>query len=282
MKTREFSWKTIDQLEIYGKYWAPDASITAVVALVHGMGEHINRYERFATQLTEAGYAVIGFDQRGHGRSEGKRGHTPSYEHLLICIDDLLHKAVEYFPETPIVLMGHSMGGNLVLNYLIEKQPLIKGAIVSSPYLKLAFEPPAIKVMLGKLVNKVYPGFSQSTNLDVNAISRIPEEVALYEKDTLVHDRITSNMYLNISEKGLYALEHAEEVNVPLLVYHGTGDTLTSHKATADFTAKASASVNDITLKLFDGAYHETHHDLVHQEQLQLVIEWLDKRLKNA
>jgi alpha-beta hydrolase superfamily lysophospholipase len=276
LKTREFNWKAADGIELWGKYWAPDSGIKAVIALVHGMGEHINRYEPLAADLVNAGFALIGFDQRGHGKSQGQRGHSPNYELLMQSIDDLLHKAGEFFPEIPVFLMGHSMGGQLVLNYCLDRQPLVKGVIASSPFLKLAFEPPAWKVKLGKMVLNIFPSLPQSTALETAAISQLPDEVKKYENDKLVHDRITPAMYFALMEKADYALQHAGEFRQPLLMYHGTADRLTSYKGTSEFATKVSG---DITLKLFDGGYHETHHDVNRNELISLLINWLNSKL---
>lgn len=276
MKIREFNWKSADGLGLYGKYWAPDSNVKAVIALVHGLGEHINRYDSLASELVNAGYAVIGFDQRGHGRSEGQRGHAPNYELLLQGIDDLLHKAGEFFPEIPVFLMGHSMGGQLVLNYSLNRQPNVKGVIASSPFLKLAFDPPAWKVKLGKLVLNIFPALPQSTELETAAISQLPEEVKKYETDRLVHKRITPAMYFSLMDKAEYALQHAHEFRQPLLLYHGTADRLTSSEGTAQFATRVKG---DITLKLFQGGYHETHHDVNRDELVTLLINWLNSKL---
>jgi alpha-beta hydrolase superfamily lysophospholipase len=276
MDTDEFHWRSIDELNIYGKYWAPDKDIKGVVCLVHGMGEHCNRYGHVGKFLSDHGIALIGYDQRGHGKSEGKRGHTPSFDHLLQGIDNLIHKAKELFPELPLVLYGHSMGGNLVINYAIDRKPILNGVIASSPFLKLAFEPPAIKVKLGELVKNIFPAFSQSTGLDAKAISRIPEEVQKYENDPLVHDRITAMMFTSVFAAGLQALQKAEEIELPLLLFHGSGDKITSFDASKEFAAKVK---NDVTFREFEGAYHETHNDLCREEVLNLIKNWVEERL---
>ena len=276
MKEEEFHWETTDGLEIYGRYWAPENDIRGVVCLVHGMGEHCSRYTHLGKFLVDDHIALISFDQRGHGKSEGKRGHTPSYELLMQSIDDLLNKAGEFFPETPVVLYGHSMGGNLVLNYALKRKPQIKGVIASSPWLKLAFEPPAIQVKLGELVNKIYPALTQSTKLDANTISRIPEEVKKYEQDPLVHDKVSTMFFISVTEQGEWAIENASKLELPLLIFHGTGDQLTSYQATKGFAERVTG---DITFKLFEGAYHEIHNDLDQKELFGLVKSWFDSHL---
>lgn len=276
MNTDEFQWRSIDELNIYGKYWAPDKDTKGVVCLVHGMGEHCGRYEHVGKFLSENGIALIGNDQRGHGRSQGKRGHTPSYELLIQNVHNLTQKAKELFPELPLILYGHSMGGNLVLNYVLQKKPVLSGVIASSPWLRLAFEPPAIKVKLGRLMRNIYPAFSQSTELDVKAISRIPEEVKKYEDDPLVHDRITAMMFTSVYDAGLWALQHPEEMELPLLLFHGTADQLTSCDASKEFAGKVKG---DVTSRFFEGAFHETHNDLCREEVLNLIKTWVAERL---
>jgi len=273
MKTDIFHWRSIDHLLIYGKSWAPESEIRGVVCLVHGMGEHCGRYEFFGKFLTDNGMALISNDQRGHGKSEGKRGHTPSYELLLQNVHNLIQKAKELFPELPLVLYGHSMGGNLALNYAMRKKPVLNGVIASSPYLKLAFEPPAFKVKLGRWMKNIFPAFSQATGLDTKAISRIPEEVAKYENDPLVHDRITAMMFTSVHDAGLWALRYPEELELPLLIFHGTADRLTSFEASKEFAAKVKG---DVTFRAFEGAYHETHNDLCREEVLTMLKGWLN------
>ncbi|GIV34952.1 MAG: lysophospholipase [Chitinophagales bacterium] len=276
MNTDEFRWRSIDDLNIYGKYWTPDKDVKAVVCLVHGMGEHCGRYAHVAEYLTHGGIAVVAYDQRGHGKSEGKRGHTPSYDHLLQGVENLIYKGRELFPETPVILYGHSMGGNLALNYALRKNDRLNGVIASSPWLRLAFEPPAFQVRLARFMRRIYPAFSQATRLDTKAISRIPEEVKKYEQDPLVHDRITAMMFTEVYEAGLWALDHAEELEIPLLIYHGTADRITSYQASQEFASKAKG---DVTLKLFEGAFHETHNDLCRDEVLTLIKSWIEEHI---
>ena len=277
MKVQEYYWKTTDGLKLFGQYWTPDNDIKGVICLVHGMGEHIGRFHDFAEFMAQAGYATIGFDHRGHGKSEGKRGHTPSYELLLDGVAGLLNKADEVFPGKQQVLYGHSMGGNVVANYVLKRKPVIAGVVMSSPWLKLAFDPPAIQLKLGKLVNSIFPGFTQSTKLDVDAISRVPEEVKKYQNDPLVHDKISTTFFLSVHDQGLWALEHASEFPLPLLIFHGSADKLTSAPASQEFAGKIKKNV---TLKIFEGAYHETHNDTTRLEVYTLVKNWLDATIK--
>lgn len=273
MDHKEYQIKSSDGIQLYVQSWNT-ANPKAVVCIVHGMGEHSGRYAHVADFFNKNGYSVISYDQRGHGRSGGKRGHTPSYELLMEDISLLLKQADSTYAGIPKFLYGHSMGGNLVLNYALRKKPGVSGVISSSPWLKLAFEPPAAKVKLAKIVNGIFPSLTQSSNLDVTAISRDTAVVNAYKNDKLVHDKISSNMFLSVHESGLWALEHAQEFSLPLLLFHGTADRLTSYKASEEFSKDVKGNVS---FKLWQGFYHEPHNEPEKQEVLNMMRDWIEK-----
>jgi len=279
MKHQEFTWNASDGIKIYGQCWTPDTnpqSIKAVICLVHGMGELSARYSHVAAYYTQYGYAVITYDQRGHGKSGGSRGHSPSFDLLLDGVAELFIETDKLFPGLPKFLYGHSMGGNVVLNYSLRRNPKVAGVIATSPWLKLAFEPPAIKVWLGKMMNNIFPGFTQSSEIDASAISRDKTVVDAYINNALVHDKISAAMFVGIHDNGLWALEHASEMKLPLLLCHGTKDRLTSAEASKEFAGKVEG---DVTLKLWQGLYHETHNEPEKQEVFAFMKDWMDKHL---
>ena len=223
MKHTEFKFKTFDGLLLFSQSWQPEGRTRAVICLVHGIGEYSGRYVHVADRLTQAGYAIFTFDLRGHGKSEGLRGHTPSYEALMQDISSLLETANKQFPQLPVFLCGHSLGGNLVLNYVLRRQPHLKGVIATAPWLRLAFEPPASKIALGKMTDCIWPSFSQKSGLDTKALSRDLEVVHSYKNDPLVHDRISARMFISAYQAGQWALEHASKFSLPLLLMQGGG-----------------------------------------------------------
>jgi len=278
MRHNEFKFKTFDGLQLFGQSWQPENHPKAVICLVHGMGEHSRRYVHVADRLTKAGYAIFTFDLRGHGKSSGPRGHIPSYEALMQDISFLLEAANKQFPQIPSFLYGHSLGGNLVLNYVLRRQVQLKGVIVTGPWLRLAFEPSAFKIILGKMMNKIWPSFSQSSGLDINALSHDPEVVHAYENDPLVHDHISARMFIGIYQAGQWALEHASEFSLPLLLMHGGDDKITSCKASCEFAKKLIDSKN-CTFKLWEGLYHEIHNEPEKKEVFKFLIDWLEKEV---
>ena len=247
-----------------------------VMIITHGMGEHSMRYMEMADFFTNVGYTVISFDIRGHGLSEGKRGHTPEYEFLMDDIERVFTQVKKDYPSLPIFLFGHSVGGNLVLNFLLRKPNSIYGAIVTGAYLKLGFEPPKWKIRLAKLSSSIWPTLSQPTELELDALSRNKEVIRKYENDELVHDRITSAFFINVHFAGQYVIDHANEIKTPLLVMHGMEDRLTSPKGSQEF---ASNSGENVHLKMWDGLYHELHNEPEKQEIFNYEMEWMNKLL---
>lgn len=276
MEHFEFHWKSEDGLQLYGQGWQSCGAPKAVVSLVHGLGEHSGRYAHVAETFNQAGYAVLTFDLRGHGKSEGPRGHTPSFEAFMCDIDHLLAEAAQRFPERPRFLYGHSLGGILVLNYALRRKPDLAGVIATSSGLHTALETQKAKVTLARLVGPVLPTVSLASGLDASAISRDPAVVQAYVQDPLVHDRTSFGMASSLLGAIHYALEHAPEFPLPLLLVHGTADRVAFPSSSTEF---AAAFQGDCTLKLWDGLYHETHNEPEKQEVLRYTIEWMERHL---
>ena len=260
--------------KFFGQYWQPE-TVKAVVVIVHGMGEHSGRYQHVATKLADNEFGVIAFDHFGHGKTAGKRGHNPGFNYVLESITELIDKATEIFGNKPIFLYGHSMGGNAVINYTLRKEHNLKGTIATSPFLKLAFQPPAWKLSLGKIMQKIAPSITLGNELDANDVSRDFIEVKKYIDDPLVHDQVSPNYSLSFIDAGEWAINNAATLKTPMLLLHGTGDKIIDYKGTEAFannTPKAS-------LKLYKDAYHELQNDLCKEEMLQDVVNWLNSQL---
>ncbi|MDP5105291.1 MAG: lysophospholipase [Polaribacter sp.] len=269
----EFNFN-IYNTEFYGQIW--EAKTTkAVVVLAHGMGEHSGRYQHVAKKLTDNDFTVVAFDHFGHGKTGGKRGHNPSFEAVLESVSKTIEKAQELYPKKPIFLYGHSMGGNVVINFGIQKKHDLKGIIATSPFLKLAFQPPKIKLAVGKILQKIAPSITMGNELDANDVSREKIEVAKYINDPLVHDKISPNFSLTFIETGKWAIENASKLQTPMFLLHGTDDKIIDYKGTEEF-AKNSKNA---TLKLYEGGYHELQNDLCKEEMLQDVVNWLNSQL---
>jgi len=273
-KASEFTINCFNH-NIYGQYQEPE-DVIAVVVLVHGFGEHSERYlENVTPVLLECGLAIVAYDNIGHGKSGGKRGHCPSYEALLDILEEIILKAENLFPGKSLFLYGHSMGGNLVLNYVLRRKHEIKGAVATSPYLRLAFEPPKWKMVLGRLLLNIYPSLTMPSGLDASGISRIPEEVEKYRSDPLIHDEVSPMFSFPVMDAGKWVIENADKLSVETLLLHGSGDLVIDYRGTEEFHNNS----NKTEFQLYEGGYHELHYDLCSQEMLQSIQNWFRQRV---
>jgi alpha-beta hydrolase superfamily lysophospholipase len=276
--TREFGWPSSGGRNVYAVEWTPDdeAQVRAVVAVTHGMGEHSGRYVHVAENFTADGYAMLAFDQLGHGRTEGKRGHTNSYDDLLEGIDRMREEAARRFPGIPVILFGHSMGGNLTLNYLLRRKPDVAGSIVVGPWLKLAFDPPALQVAVARVVQRVMPSFSNHRPFDPTHLTSDPVMLKRLREDRLGHGYITAKFFFSVHRAGGWALDHAADLAVPLLLMHGGADSVTSAAASRRFAESAGPLCE---YREWPGFRHELHNEMGREDVFRVMKSWIDERL---
>lgn len=273
MESLNWTWKSRDGLDMSAFCWSP-AVPKAVVVLVHGHGEHVKRYQHVAATFTELGYVFVGYDLRGHGKSSGPRGHTPNYEALMNDISDFIADAKMKYPGLPVFLYGHSMGGNQVINYALRRPSGLSGVIATGPWLRLAFDPPAVQLMAAKVLDNILPAFSLSSGLDQSALSRDGEVVQKYAADPLVHDKISARLYNEMYANGLWALDNAAKLELPLLLMHGSADRLTSAPASQEFARRADKFIQ---IRIWDGLFHEIHNEPEKAEVMGVMLKWLDE-----
>jgi acylglycerol lipase len=273
----EFNWQSTDGLTLYAQAWEPETESKAVVCLVHGLGEHSGRYQHVAKAFTEAGYSMLGFDQRGHGKSGGQRGHAPSEEAFLNDIDGLLKAAAQRYPGKARFLYGHSLGGLLVLFYTLRCRPHVMGVIASSPALRTPLSEQKVKVTFSKALAPLLPTVGLATGLDAKDISRDSQVVQRYQADPLVHDRATFAMAASLARILEWTGKNAEEFPpLPLLLMHGTRDQITYAQGSQEFAARVKGPV---TIKLWEGLQHETHNEPEQQQVIAFLVGWVDQQM---
>ncbi|HEX4888284.1 MAG TPA: alpha/beta hydrolase [Luteibaculaceae bacterium] len=270
LSTRNFNLSS----GVFVRQWGDPGLDTAVVA-VHGMGTHSGRFDKIGSWLAQNGVKSYCYDHPGHGLSPGKRGHIDSYEDLLQPLDELLDRVVAEVGADRVFLFGHSMGGNVALNYLLRRKPELAGAVISSPWLKLAFDPPFFKMMLAKWLVNVFPALKQESKLNVNYISHDREVLKNYDQDPLIHQQITLRFFLEVSKAGLYALDHASELHIPAFLFHGTDDHITSFEASQQLSTRS----NNIQFKAWPGCYHEVHNEWVFDELMDQTLQFIHQQI---
>ncbi len=273
MKYQEGLLNTSDGLKLFTRHWQPDSQTKGIVCLTHGLGDHSGLYLHVADFLAQSGYAVLAFDARGHGKSDGKRGHIPSIEAVLEDYHRLVENAHTLHPDLPYFLYGQSFGGNLVLNYMLRYKPKAAGIVCTSPWLRLSSEPPAHMMFFARVMDKLLPSITLKNGLNANDLSHDVAIAKAYTSDSLVHSLISPRFVVSASKAGGWALAHAHELSLPLLLMHGRDDRITSHQASQEF-AKAAGEL--CTFKQWEGSYHELHNETNKLEVLSCIVDWMD------
>jgi acylglycerol lipase len=254
---------------------SPGEDMRGVVVLIHGLGEHIQRYKEWADLFNRERIAFAGVDLPGHGLSDGKRGHIKNFKLTDEMIDILINECKMTFPDIPVFLYGHSMGGGILLDYLIRMAPKLKGAIVTSPWLKLSFEPTRSKIRLAAMIKNIFPTFIQPTGLIAEHISHDKVVVNKYKNDPLVHGKISVSLFHAITNAAANTLKNAALLKTPLLLIHGSDDKICSPDGSREFASKTKLA----ELKIWDGGYHELHNELFKQDVFNYIINWINLRL---
>lgn len=278
MRHFDTEWQTRDGISLYAQGWEPDEKPIAVVCMIHGLGEHLGRYTHLAQFLTDHQFAYIGIDLRGHGKTPGQRGHVPSFEAFMQDVNLLLDQTRIRYPGKPIFLYGHSLGGILVLNYCLRRKPELAGVIITSPGLRTALEEQPVKVSFAKIAGTILPRLSLPTGLKVDNLSRNPQVGETYQNDPLVHDRATLRMAKETLGAIPFIFENAAEFRYPTLMMHGKEDRIAYPRGSQEFAALAKQA--EITLKLWDKAYHELHNEPEQEQVFDYLLQWLLARLK--
>jgi alpha-beta hydrolase superfamily lysophospholipase len=190
-------------------------------------------------------------------------------------LQDKVSKEAEQHPQ---ILYGHSMGGNIILNYLLRNgQSSFQAAVCTSPWLRLAFDPPAIKLWLGRMVQGIWPSYSEKNTLDTGLLARDPAVAADYEADPLVHGVITARAFNEVHQAGIYALENRSKLGTQTLLMHGSADGIADFKSSKEF----AQGLQQVEFVPWDGYYHELHNEPEKEEIFDRVLAWLDNQLSN-
>ncbi|QFU77681.1 alpha/beta hydrolase [Halioglobus maricola] len=262
---------------IYYQYWTPEDPPKAVVLLVHGAGEHSNRYRHVAELLTGKGFAVAALDHIGHGQSDGEYGHMEKFQHYLDTLEIFRRQVSWDFDKVPMFLLGHSMGGLISALYLLEYQDEFLGAALSGPAIKTDIEPGKGQLLSIKLLSKTTPSLGV-LQLDSEGVSRDPAVVAAYNDDPLVHHGKMSARFVSELFNGMNTIQaEAHKITLPLLLMHGEADSMTSAEGSKHLNGKVRSE--DKTLKLYPKLYHEIFNEPEQDEVLGDLLAWLEQRL---
>ncbi|MFA9370895.1 MAG: lysophospholipase [Labilibaculum antarcticum] len=267
---------TNDNTRLFFQVWQPSVTPKAVICLVHGIGEHSSRYHDWAELFAEKNIAVVSYDQRGHGLSDGKRGVIPSYEKLMDDIDFALEEARNIFSGVPCFLYGHSMGGGEVLNHLITRKSNYLGVISTSPWIVTQEAPAKIVISLLRSLSNLIPYISIKTSFDAKRLSHIEKVCIKYNEDELIHHMVSFRLFIDAYDAGYRVLQNPDKVKKPLLLLHGTDDQITDTNASKTFS---EGVVNMCTYIQYYKAYHELHNEFCRLDVFVDIINWIETQL---
>lgn len=273
----EGSFSAGGALRLYYQGWLPVSEAKAVLVVVHGLAEHSGRYSRFGGYFASRGFAVVGFDLPGHGRSEGERLFIGSFSQFSESLDQFLSEVREWFGGRRVFLVGHSMGGLIAALYLAEGEHKVSGAVLSGPAVIPPPGLPPAAAAAGRIVSAILPRLGL-VPLEVEGISRDPEVVASYMADPLVaKGRITARLGAEIlaAMKDLQRL--APRIRTPLLILQGGADRLVDPGGAR--LLYDSASTNDKRLIVYEGLYHEVFNEPERDLVLSDLKAWLEDHL---
>ncbi len=277
MKHTEARLQGADQRSIYRQCWEPEATPKAILLLVHGAGEHSGRYLHVAEFFVEQGLAVLALDHRGHGHSDGKPGHIDVFDDYLVDLAVFHNEVERRFPGVPIFLLGHSLGGLIACNYLLQQQDRFVGCILSGELIKSDLQPGWMQRGVIRLLALVAPRLGVM-QLDASGVSRDAEEVKKYVEDPLVlHGKASARMVRELFA-GMATLQaDAAGITLPMLMLHGDADVLTSPDGSRYLHQHISST--DKTLTIYPGLYHEILNEPERQDVLDQILSWCEARL---
>ncbi len=253
----------------------PGQPLRGVVIVVHGLGEHAGRYDHVARRLNHWGFAVRGYDQYGHGESGGPRGGLTSDDRLLDDLTDIVDSTrLRMKKGTPLILLGHSMGGLVTALYVARAIRNVDGLVLSSPALDPGLN--AFQKFLLGILPKIAPNLRLGNGLNVSLISHDPAVVEDYRNDHLIHDRISVRLGRFIADAGVEVRAAAAAWKVPTLLLYAGADALVNPKGSREFSASASSAV--VTTRCFDALYHEIFNELDAEPVFAELKAWLAAR----
>ncbi len=277
MQLEEGHFQGSDGLTLFYQRWRRASPAKAVVLVAHGFGEHSGRYANWVNYLVPRGFAVYALDHRGHGRSPGQRGHIASWSEYRRDLERFQQFVQSQAPESPLFLYGHSMGGLIVLDYLVGQPSGLRGAIVSGALIEPGESAKPWLVAIAKLLSRYIPNFSLKLGLDTKALSRDSAVVQAYVADPLVHGVASARWGTEVLLTIQSVKTQANNIRTPLLILHGEADAI--NRVDGARWLFQEVTFTDKELRVYTGGFHEPHNDLDKAQVLQDVEEWLERHV---
>lgn len=267
-------------LALYYQAWLPlNRPHRAVLVNLHGLGDHSNLYPRLVSHFPIRGIPLYAYDMRGNGRSPGQRAYLASWEEYRADLHAFLAQVRGWEGNLPIFVLGHSLGGLVVLDYALHHPGGLTGAIAAAPPLGKVGVPPWL-MALGRVMSRVWPRFSLEVGMDLSGLARDPAVIEAVLADPLFHRRGTARLSTEVTTAINRVQAQAAKLSVPLLILHGSADRMVPPDGSREFFGKVCCP--DREFREYPDAYHGLFADTGYQEVLTDVERWLEDRLKGS
>jgi alpha-beta hydrolase superfamily lysophospholipase len=263
-------------------YGGEEKSIKGTVIIVHGFGEHAGSYRELAEHIKQANYAGVIFDQRGHGHladyppeKRGKYcGVIPSYQSFLDDIDAIAAEIKQIYPNKPVILYGHSMGGNIAANYLLKhRQSDFSCAVLESPWFGLYKEVSPFTAVAAKLLGRLSPGITTVSKLPHSDVTGDKIKAEEMKNDPLYHNRISLRMFSGIRNACIYAIKNSAKLSIPIYLAYARHERIVNNQAIQKFYSSCGDNVKIVE---YDSC-HAIHNDLKRQDFYSDIVAFINE-----
>lgn len=262
---------------LFYQSYLPDKKPGAVLIIVHGLAEHSGRYMNLVDYFVPKSYAIYCFDQRGHGRSEGRRGYVEKFFHFVDDLDKFVEIVRTEHTGEKLFLVGHSIGGTISTVYAIRHQNKIDGLILSGAAIKPGNDISSGQLIAARWLSLVFPNKGIGC-LDAAALSRDQSVVNAYIKDPLVYRGEISARLGGEMLKGMRRISNKmSELRLPVLIMTESDDRFSNPEGSRLLYDGISSS--DKEIKYYEGSYHEIFNEPYYEKVLDDMYDWMETRL---
>jgi len=274
VRHREMQFPGCGDTALRAQAWTPERDPRGIIVISHGLAEHSGRYQGLAERLVAERYAVYALDHRGHGRSSGNRANVDRFDYVVSDLVTFIGRSQREHPGVQAFLLGHSMGGAIALAAALRQGSNLRGLVLSAPALSAGETLPALKLLMIRMLSALAPN-TGALSLPAAAVSRDPAVVRAYENDPLVHRGAIPARTLAELLQAMQALqEHAHELRLPVLVQHGTADSLVPIAPVQPIYQRLGKP-NRRTLRTYEGLFHEVYNEPERERVIGDLLAWL-------
>jgi lysophospholipase len=251
------------------------AATGALVALMHGYGEHCRRYDELALELAGRGHVVCLFDARGHGRSGGQRGYVREYGDYVADYAAFIRRVRARHGPRPLVAMGHSNGGLIALRAVQAGLEGARGLVLTGPLLGLRAARKAVPDAVARVLSALLPRLPVPNGIRSEDLTHDPVLREAHRRDRRVHGVATARWYWEMTLAGRAALADAQRVTLPLLIVQGADDPLVDPAIVAQFHGRAGTAEKRLVLRT--GELHEVLNETERRQTFDTIAEWIER-----